>query len=272
MKAKLVVLTLLLCLLAPISLTISAANADVKRNAPIDELDTLSDEALQLVKSERYEDAKKILDYFSNQFSVVSIKQKTFTMDELRIVTGAHDEAVEAISNASLNSNERVNTVTKFRLAVDAISSGKQPLWTQMEEPVMATYGEMEQALAAGNKRVYEEKMDSFLSLYQIIYPSLKLDVGTEQFQKLNALVEFIGTYRLQVFSNGGQQEEIATLQSELEDVFNQVYEDEADPSLWWVIISTGSIIILTLSYVAVRKYIGEKGEQKRKRKSSHKL
>lgn len=271
MKAKLVVLTLLLCLLAPISLTISA-NADVKRNAPIDELDTLSDEALQLVKSERYEDAKKILDYFSNQFSTVSIKQKTFTMDELRIVTGAHDEAVEAISNTSLNSNERVNTVTKFRLAVDAVSSGKQPLWTQMEEPVMTTYTEMKEALQAGDKRAYEEKMDSFLSLYQIIYPSLKLDVGTQQFQKLNTLVEFIGTYRLQVFSNGGQQEELTTLQSELEDVFNQVYEDEADPSLWWVIISTGSIIILTLSYVAVRKYVGEKGEQKRKRKSSHKL
>ena len=35
--------------------------------------------------------------------------------------------------------------------------------------------------------------------------------------------------------------------------------EDEADPSLWWVIISTGSIIILTLSYVGWRKYQGEK-------------
>lgn len=35
--------------------------------------------------------------------------------------------------------------------------------------------------------------------------------------------------------------------------------DDEADPSLWWVIISTGSIIIMTLSYVGWRKYQGDK-------------
>lgn len=39
--------------------------------------------------------------------------------------------------------------------------------------------------------------------------------------------------------------------------------EDEADPSLWWVIISTGSIIIATLSYVGWRKYNGDKEMKK---------
>ena len=35
--------------------------------------------------------------------------------------------------------------------------------------------------------------------------------------------------------------------------------KDEADPSLIWVIISTGGMIVLTLSYVGWRKYRGEK-------------
>ncbi|MFT8323171.1 MAG: sporulation protein YpjB [Bacillus sp. (in: firmicutes)] len=269
MKAKLLVLVMLLMLLAPISLSVYA---DADQNAPIDELDTLSDEALQLVKSERYEDAKKILEYFSNQFSTVTVKQNPFSMDELRIVTVAHDEAVEAMTNTSMDGDERVNKVTKFRLVVDAISSGQQPLWTQMEDPVMTTYNEIIQAAEKGDKQVFEEKMDSFLSLYDIIYPSLKLDVATEQFQKLNAHVQFINTFRLQVFNNSDQQQELATLHAELEDVFNQVYEDDADPSLWWVIISTGSIIILTLSYVGWRKYLGDKADKKRKRQSNHKI
>ncbi|MGP7816049.1 sporulation protein YpjB [Niallia sp. 01092] len=269
MKAKFVVFVSVLVLLLPISISVYA---DTDQNAPIDELDTLSDEALQLVKSERYEDAKKILDYFSNQFSDITVKQNPFTMDELRIVTVAHDEAVEATTNTTMNVEERISAVTKFRLVVDAISSGQQPLWTQMKDPVMTTYNEMKEAAENGDKQVFEEKMNSFLSLYDIIYPSLKLDVATEQFQKLNALVQFIDTYRLQVFSNSDQQEELITLQSELQNVFNQVYEDETDPSLWWMIISTGSIIILTLSYVGWRKYAGDKAEKKRQRKSNHKI
>lgn len=58
-KAKLVVLLMLLILLKPISISVYA-----DQDSPIDELDTLSDEALQLVKSERYDDAKKSLIIF----------------------------------------------------------------------------------------------------------------------------------------------------------------------------------------------------------------
>lgn len=260
-KAKLVVLLILLILLKPISISVYA-----DQDSPIDELDTLSDEALQLVKSERYDDAKKILDYFSNQFSIVKQQKRTFTMDELQILTGARDEAVEVITSPSADTNERINSAIKFRLAVDAVSSGQQPLWTQMEEQVMASYREMKDAAINQNKVEYEAKLNSFLTLYQIINPSLKLDVTTAQFQKLNTLMDFLDTYRLQVFTKA-ETKELDELEAELEDVFNQVYEDEADPSLWWVIISTGSIIILTLSYVGWRKYLGDKEEKRRRHK-----
>lgn len=187
-------------------------------------------------------------------------------MDELQILTGARDEAVEVITSPSADTNERINSAIKFRLAVDAVSSGQQPLWTQMEEQVMASYREMKDAAINQNKVEYEAKLNSFLTLYQIINPSLKLDVTTAQFQKLNTLVDFLDTYRLQVFTKA-ETKELDELEAELEDVFNQVYEDEADPSLWWVIISTGSIIILTLSYVGWRKYLGDKEEKRRRHK-----
>ena len=64
-------------------------------------------------------------------------------MDELRIVTIAHNEAVEATTNASMDPDERINRVTKFRLVIDAISCSKEPLWTEMKEPIMAAYNEV---------------------------------------------------------------------------------------------------------------------------------
>ncbi|MDI5789376.1 sporulation protein YpjB [Bacillus licheniformis] len=54
------------------------------------------------------------------------------------------------------------------------------------------------------------------------------------------------------------------TLWKRLEDVFDQVEEDDADPSLLWVILTTGSIILSTLTYVGFRKY---KAEEDRRRK-----
>ena len=54
-------------------------------------------------------------------------------------------------------------------------------------------------------------------------------------------------------------QLELDALQYDLKTIFENMEEDEADPSLWWVIISTGSIIILTLSYVGWKKYKGDK-------------
>ncbi|MEN2454698.1 sporulation protein YpjB, partial [Bacillus sp. JR_15] len=50
---------------------------------------------------------------------------------------------------------------------------------------------------------------------------------------------------------------------------FSLVDQDEADPSLLWVILTTGSIILLTLTYVGFRKYRAEK-EKKQKRQADY--
>ena len=121
-----------------------------EETSPIDQLSHLSDEALQLTKSQRYEDAKKILDTFSDKFSTAAVKDQSFTMDELRIVTIAHNEAVEAMTNAEMDPDERINRVTKFRLVIDAISSTKEPLWTEMKEPMLKVFNAVKEAALNG--------------------------------------------------------------------------------------------------------------------------
>ena len=103
MKSKLLIVMIMCFLLLPY--TVFSA----EETSPIDQLNYLSDEALQLTKSHRYEDAKKILEAFSDKFSTVTVQDQNFTMDELRIVTIAHNEAVEATTNASMDPDERIN-------------------------------------------------------------------------------------------------------------------------------------------------------------------
>lgn len=260
MKAKLLILFALIILLVP--LTVNAENT-----SPLENLDQISDDALQMVKLQRYEDAKKILDYFSDQFLSVTTKETIFTMDELRIITVAHNQAVEAITSVEMAHEQRTYQVTKFRLVIDAIHSNYQPLWTEMEEPIMSVFAEMKTAAYKGVKEDFDKSLDNFLSLYEVIHPSMKVDIPVEKIQRIDARVNFIDHYRPEVLEHVSSQEELAALEADLKTIFDEMTEDEADPSLWWVIISTGSIIILTLSYVGWRKYEGDRNRAKNRQK-----
>ena len=234
-----------------------------EQQSPMEKLDNISDEALQMVKFQRYEDAKKLLDYFSDQFTSVTGTTRPLSMDEVRIVHTSHDEAMEAAVSPSMKYEERINKLTKFRLVIDALATSHQPLWTEMEEQIMTAFNQAKDAAANGDTAHFHTNFNTFLSLYNVIYPSMKIDVPVENIQRLDARIDFINEYRSQIVSNSKSQQELIALDADLKNLFASMEEDDADPSLWWVIISTGSIIIMTLSYVGWRKYQGDKDQKK---------
>jgi sporulation protein YpjB len=234
-----------------------------EQSTPMEKLDDISDEALQMVKFHRYEDAKRLLDYFSDQFTSNPGKDKPLSMDELRIVMTSHDEAVEAAVSSNMKYEERMNKLTKFRLVIDAIATNHQPLWIEMEDQIMSAFHQAKESAIKGDTAHFHSNFNHFIALYNVIYPSMKIDVPVENIQKLDARINYIDEYRTQVVNNTKSQMELDRLETDLKNLFKNMNEDEADPSIWWVIISTGSIIIMTLSYVGWRKYKGEKDLKK---------
>ncbi|WP_163100981.1 sporulation protein YpjB [Peribacillus alkalitolerans] len=252
-----ILLFVLALVLAPISTVLAQSSPDLKK------LDEISDEALQMVKVKRYEESERLLEYFSTQFLSMTVEAKFFSMDELRIITVAHNEALVTVQDESLSYDKKVNAVTKLRLVTDAVYSNHQPLWTEMEGQIMSTFNQTKIAMKNKDSDGFYSYINRLLNQYDLIYPSLKVDVAPEKIQKLDARMSFIEQYRPQVFSDSTSQKELEALEKDLESIFDEMTEDETDPSLWWVIISTGSIIILTLSYVGWRKYKGDKEEKK---------
>ncbi|MEH7301552.1 MULTISPECIES: sporulation protein YpjB [Neobacillus] len=250
-------------LIFAIVIMLTPITVHAEQQSPMEKLDDISDEALQMVKFHRYEDAKKLLDYFSDQFISITGTEKPLTMDEVRIVNTSHDEAMEAAVSPNMKYEERLNKLTKFRLVIDAIATSHQPLWTEMEEPIMTAFHQAKDAAINGDTAHFHSNFNTFLSLYNVIYPSMKIDVSVENIQRLDARIDFINEYRSQVITNTDSQQELTALDTDLKNLFANMEEDEADPSLWWVIISTGSIIIMTLSYVGWRKYQGDKNMKK---------
>lgn len=127
----------------------------------------------------------------------------------------------------------------------------------------MTVFSDVRKAAYDGNNDRFHTSLNTFLSLYNMIHPSMKIDITPERIQKIDAKVNFIDHYRPHVLSEPSSQAELELLEADLQTLFDEMAEDEADPSLWWVMISTGSIIVLTLSYVGWRKYIGDREKAK---------
>lgn len=256
MKAKFLSIFLAIIMILP-------SYVSAENTSPLTELDQISDDALQMVKLNRYKDAIKLLEYFSKQFLSVTSKGQQFSMDELRIVTISHNDALEAVKNESLDPSVKINRMTKFRLVIDAVSSTHQPLWTEMEGPIMSAFQQVQEAATLGDNISFHENFNSFLALYEMVYPSIKIDIPANLVQELDARINFIDEYRPQVLAQATSHEELQALETNLKSIFDEMTEDETDPSLWWVMISTGSIIIMTLSYVGWKKYKGDKDKKK---------
>ncbi|MGD6803334.1 sporulation protein YpjB [Rossellomorea vietnamensis] len=252
--------------IALILLMISFPMHTSAEEASLKELDTIADEALQMTKSGRFDEAKQLLQYFSDKFSEVNARDRSFSMDELRILTVAHEGALQSLANTSESIEQRIDSVITFRLVMDTISSQHQPLWTEMEKPIMSAFQQMQTAANEGDTEAYHSTLNQFLTKYSIIQPSIKLDVPVEKVQQLDSRITFIDRYRSESGSSTETINELNTLEDDLEKLFDGLTEDEADPSLWWVITTTGSIIILTLSYVGWRKYKGESEQSRSER------
>lgn len=92
-----------------------------------------------------------------------------------------------------------------------------------------------------------------------MIYPSLTIDISEDQLDTVGKHIEVIEQEGFQQMTESTKLERLSLLQNDLKSVFDRVEEDDADPSLLWVMITTGGIIITALTYVGYRKYRAEK-------------
>lgn len=226
------------------------------------ELNDLSDHALRLTKQERFGEAKQLLEHFSDEFVKVSIQNRQFSMDELRIITMSHKSALEAVTSSSLALEERIRRVTQFRLAIDAVHSENQPLWAEMEPSVMASFKELKQTALESEAEGYQTRLQNFLEKYEMLLPSVRVDVKPEYVQRMEAHINFLTEMDAEEVDGKNKKNQLELMEKDLKELFNKLNRDETDPSLLWVMITTGSIIILTLSYVGWKKYRGDKNKR----------
>lgn len=231
-------------------------------------LDNISDQALQLVKNQKYDKARDLLNYFSDEFLKYRLEEHKVTMDQLRVITLSHQEALEAVTLSSLEAEERIRKLTKFRLLIDAIQAEHQPMWIQMNESIMSSFYNMQSTLEKGSFQDFQVAKNVFLKNFDTILPSLIVDLNPEEYTKLNSHVSFLEKYYSSELNKVEKRDHMSRFEKDLQALFKNKDLDDTDPSLIGVIISTGSVIFITLFYVGWRKYRGEKKQRKSRQKN----
>jgi sporulation protein YpjB len=256
MKAKILLIFVLLFF---IYVQAVHTSAETTNQSQLKQLNDLSDQTLLLVKRGKFEEAKQLLDYFSNEFMEMNLASTTLSMDQIRILTLVHEQATEALNAVSMEDTKRINHVLKFRLVVDALQSNHQPLWTELEDRVMKAFYQMKSSAKNGDVQAFQHHLNIFLNDFNTIHSAVMIDLTRDENERLQSHFHFLEKYRSTIVSNSQRVKHFDIMEEDLLYLFKRAKEDEADPSLIWVMITTGSIILSSLFYAGWRKYKAEK-------------
>ncbi|MBU8907266.1 sporulation protein YpjB [Desertibacillus haloalkaliphilus] len=227
------------------------------------ELNQLADRALHLVKEEKFDEAKQLLDSFSEQFLSVHYNHNELSMNDLRIVTTTYEKAMAAVTEVSASHEDRVMNMTEFRLAIDALSNEHNPLWVKSERSVMGAFSAMKTAANEGDSQTFQHRLNDFLKQYQMIRAALVIDLEPHHTQRLESHIQFVERQRHDFVNDSEKVKHLDVMEEDFKALYQQFQEDSSDPSLLWVIISVGGMIIVSLSYVGWKKYKAEKKKVK---------
>lgn len=141
-----------------------------------------------------------------------------------------------------------------LRLSLDVLASANHdPLWIQMEDPVLSTVGAMASAIRKNDIDTFYYQRSRFLNQYATIYPSLVISGSGDLLARVDRLVSGIGGEHLTA------KEDLAVL-AELQSALRQLFHPEVSlpaERIQPVAFVVGAVLILCLLFVSWRKFRG---------------
>lgn len=236
-----------------------------KSFATINQENTLIEQSLSLVQDGDYVHAFNLLNQYEESYMKTVKKNRNYTPKELETISVTFQNALLSLENESIDPQEKIADVLGLRLLIDAEDTSLHPMWKEMKNSVMTPFNNMISSYKRGNSESYEIQLNEFLHQFEIIYPSLIIDLPYSEVTKINSLVSFLDEYRSNKDSLPAFKQKLDETQNELLFIFDQG-NSIFTPTNLWTLITIGGIIIGTLGYVGWRKYLGERKLKKGQR------
>ncbi|WP_051314691.1 sporulation protein YpjB [Alteribacter aurantiacus] len=231
------------------------------------ELNKTSDTILQFVKEQRYDEAKQLLNHFSQQFLSVRSSDFDLSMNDLRVIVSSYERAEEATTSMSMSHEDRVRTLSSFRLLIDVYDSSKHPLWKETKDSIAVPLESMAAAHEDEDRNLYQQQLNRFLKSYEVVRPAWQATLEPHVYQRFDSQVVYVERNRHEPRAASNLLSTISIMLSDLDMIFGDVDQDAQDPSLIWVILTIGGAIVFALTYAGWKKYEGQSEKKKVRRR-----
>ncbi|SDH07014.1 sporulation protein YpjB [Alteribacillus persepolensis] len=214
----------------------------------------------ELAEKGNYEDAKQVHSWLKQHLPSVPFDEYDVNTNQLSELLRSFERAEEAVNRAELDDKQRLRYLFAFRLAADAVVSQENPLWKQSAKQLLHQLDELEQQVHNGEVEHAKQTFQEWQRQFEEIRPAIYTGVEEQHYLPFISYVRYMDQHAGWLQSTSTN--DIQKLKTALENVVNEEKRSAADPSLWLVMLSVGSAIIVSLTYAGWRKYKGEKQRQ----------
>lgn len=160
--------------------------------------------------------------------------------------------AKQVLTSFMPSMNEAIVSAAKVRLAVDALTHPKHPMWLHYYKILKEDGNQLVIALEQQQEQHVNQAMNQMMKHYEVIRPAVLINREPSEVMKMDSYLKFL------------MNEPNISAMSQYDDVLNELFhrksstaylelEQQQNPFLWTAAL--GAIIITVLSYVGWRKY-----------------
>lgn len=226
------------------------------------QLQTLNSKADELYKhaaAGQYLEARKALEEFGTLAASASYAGVT-GIEGVNALTDAVVAAKRQFNAARLDPEKAVHSAARLKLAADALTHKKQPMWLHYYKVLNGDTARLEEAVAKGNQAVAKAAVVALSSHYDAIRPSVWISRTPEEAEQMDSLLTFFAkqvepaAFQKETLEGGLRQwrETLAALFRKGDDqsVYLPIMEPD-QPVLWTVTI--GLVIASVLAFAGWR-------------------
>lgn len=236
---------------------------DEERYHAWNKLNGLAEQVLDLAQKNQFEASKKQLNQLSSYFLSLKTGEYLERLEQVQVLTQTIVQAEETLNKVSPNPEEIKYRLLKLRLVIDAVGHKRQPLWLNYYPTIVQTMDELSVSLQEENRDAFYHHINQLANHYEFIRPAMVISHDAQTVAKMDSKIKFLMDKRSELWHD--QNKRLAFIEGMEEDwkrIFYQVHEEQS-MSFIYLMIGMGTLICSVLTYVAWRKYKGEKEVKK---------
>jgi sporulation protein YpjB len=217
---------------------------------------------LRLMEEQRYKTAEAVLKKHEDEILSMVNDNKNSRVGET--VHYLYEENVKNLNHSSINDKQLYHSALSLTLMLDAINkSGEHAAWNNWESELRHTIA----TLIDKPDRISHNEINKVLTYWEILSPAFMVALTDKEYEQISTAYQQLQTKNGENITQRDLEQVFR--QMKMLDITNTNSTKKQNSAFVLVILIVGGFITMTLSYVAWKKYKGDKNIRRKTEENS---